>query len=349
VKTGEEEPSSPPVDVFAEAKGSSTIRVTWKSPPRQDWNGLLEGFYVGFKVTDDSFQTFSHRTVQFGSFNNTFEHFIPGLKPKTQYTIVVKAFNSAGTGPPSHDVFARTYGGDFVESPKVHAMSITTDSIALHCQLPKSLDNEVHNSINGFIVHFRPDSSSVYKEVSLEASTSNDAGFVAKDLTPNTLYHFYVTASSSRGSEGDPSPLLSLRTRSTEVKTSTVSEKDDWSQSLLYSHDLNFFIPVVAVSIIMITLIFSYAYVKKAKLSSSIPAPIADYYATLRAGDPSVFVGTTRRYVDLDPSSQGNLMSGNVRFQLNPVTPMTPNHRPLPPNPNDNRKSLIPNFYDTSN
>ena len=339
-QTGEEEPSASPVDVSAEAKGTSTIRVTWKSPPKHEWNGRLEGFYVGFKQTREPLSVYTYRTVQFGSFNVSFEHFIPGLHKKTEYTIIVKAFNSAGSGPPSHEVHVKTYGGDFVESPKVHPMAIMTDSISLHCQLPKNHNNE----ISGFIVHFRPDSSSVYKEFSLPVTQANDAGFVAKDLIPNTLYHFYVTASSTSGTEGDPSPLISLRTRSNIVATVSPNYSD------LLNSDLNLSIPVIAVSVVIVTIVFSYAYVKKAKLSAEIPPPVADYYATLRAGglvDPSqVFVGTTRRYVDLD-AGQGNLMQGNqARFQMKAFPSVTPNHRPLPPNPD--RKSVF-NFYDSSN
>jgi Down syndrome cell adhesion protein len=338
LKTGEEEPSGSPVDVFAEAKGSSTIRVTWKSPPRQDWNGLLEGFYVGFKASDEDSQTHSYRTVHFSSSNNTFEHFIPGLKPKTKYTIILKAFNSAGTGPPSQEIIARTHGGDFIEAPKIHAIAITADSISLHCQLPKSVDNDAHNTINGFIVHFRPESSSVYKEVSLQASTSNDAAFVAKDLTPNTLYHFYATVSKTGEGEGDPSSVLSLRTkRLAQPMDTKEGNTGSFFSSSISSHDINTFIPVTCIAVVAITLVVSFTCVKKAKLKAVMP-PVDYYTATLRPGVDrgSVFVGTTTRYIEQPGVMQGNNRNIRIFQQHQEMKPMMGRHRPLPD----------PNVYD---
>ncbi|CAG2180489.1 unnamed protein product, partial [Oppiella nova] len=47
--TGEEEPSAPPNDVSVESKGPTTIRVTWRAPPAEHWNGAIKGFYIGYR------------------------------------------------------------------------------------------------------------------------------------------------------------------------------------------------------------------------------------------------------------------------------------------------------------
>lgn len=57
------EPSSPPIDVTADAKGPTVIKVTWRAPPKDDWNGEIQGYYVGYKVLGSS-QQFSFRTVE---------------------------------------------------------------------------------------------------------------------------------------------------------------------------------------------------------------------------------------------------------------------------------------------
>lgn len=41
--TAEEAPTGPPQDVKVEAVDKHTLRVSWKPPPPQDWNGELQG------------------------------------------------------------------------------------------------------------------------------------------------------------------------------------------------------------------------------------------------------------------------------------------------------------------
>lgn len=41
--TAEEAPTGPPQDVKVDAVDKHTLRVTWKPPPPQDWNGELQG------------------------------------------------------------------------------------------------------------------------------------------------------------------------------------------------------------------------------------------------------------------------------------------------------------------
>ncbi|RWS21670.1 Down syndrome cell adhesion molecule-like protein, partial [Leptotrombidium deliense] len=61
--TNQEEPSVAPIDITVESKGASTIRVSWKAPPKDQWNGDLHGYYVGYRV-DGTQQPFSFITVK---------------------------------------------------------------------------------------------------------------------------------------------------------------------------------------------------------------------------------------------------------------------------------------------
>ncbi|GBM75401.1 Down syndrome cell adhesion molecule [Araneus ventricosus] len=107
--TGEEEPNGPPTDVWVEAKSSNSILVTWKPPPRELWNGELRGYFVGYKV-DGSSHPYSFKTVD-NAVNDSHEYALTNLMKSTKYNIVVKAYNSAGTGPPSQDLIAKTLDG----------------------------------------------------------------------------------------------------------------------------------------------------------------------------------------------------------------------------------------------
>src|SRR6185312_5291281 len=142
-----------------------------------------------------------------------------------------------------------------------------------------------------------------WKEIKIPLGSQSDGDFTAKDLTPNSVYHFYVTAINSFGN-GDPSSLLSIKTKNSDSLLSTAS-----SQWLDFGDDVNTFVPLVAASIIIVTVVISYSWVKKAKLQSQMP-PVDYITAALERGgamDQAVFVGTTRRYVELGETSSGNL------------------------------------------
>ena len=42
--TAEEAPSGPPSDLKVEPLDQHTLKVTWKPPPPQDWNGDIQGY-----------------------------------------------------------------------------------------------------------------------------------------------------------------------------------------------------------------------------------------------------------------------------------------------------------------
>lgn len=50
VTTLEELPSGPPLKVRGEAKSSTEIILSWDAPDRDEWNGVLLGYYVGYQM-----------------------------------------------------------------------------------------------------------------------------------------------------------------------------------------------------------------------------------------------------------------------------------------------------------
>ncbi len=93
--THEEEPDSPPIDIIVEAKGTSSLRIKWKAPPKSHWNGMLKGYYLGFRIIDieedkslDSNQLFSFKEIPFtGVHNDNYqeEYELTGLQKSTLY------------------------------------------------------------------------------------------------------------------------------------------------------------------------------------------------------------------------------------------------------------------------
>ncbi|XP_037045508.1 Down syndrome cell adhesion molecule-like protein Dscam2 isoform X1 [Bradysia coprophila] len=108
ITTLEEVPSGPPLNVRGEAKSSTEIFLIWDSPDKEDWNGNLLGYYVGYQMTasiDDvgPTQGFNFKTVEVRSHFGG-ETLLQNLNKYTQYSIVVQAYTSQGSGPPSKEI-----------------------------------------------------------------------------------------------------------------------------------------------------------------------------------------------------------------------------------------------------
>lgn len=107
-------PSGPPLNVRGEAKSSSEIFIVWDPPDKDDWNGNLLGYYVGYQMIDTTSvddvvptQGFNFKTVEvrphFGG-----ETLLQNLNKFTQYNIVVQAYTSQGSGPPSKEILVNS-------------------------------------------------------------------------------------------------------------------------------------------------------------------------------------------------------------------------------------------------
>lgn len=101
-------PSGPPLNVRGEAKSSTEIFLIWDAPDKEDWNGNLLGYYVGYQMTtavDDvgPTQGFNFKTVEVRSHFGG-ETLLQNLNKYTQYSIVVQAYTSQGSGPPSKEI-----------------------------------------------------------------------------------------------------------------------------------------------------------------------------------------------------------------------------------------------------
>lgn len=120
ITTLEEVPSGPPQNVRGEPRSSSEIFVTWDAPDKDEWNGNLLGYYVGYQMLDggptaataDSVavlptQGFNFKTVEVRSHFGG-ETLLQNLNKFTQYNIVVQAYTSQGSGPPSKEILVNS-------------------------------------------------------------------------------------------------------------------------------------------------------------------------------------------------------------------------------------------------
>jgi hypothetical protein len=71
--TAEEAPSAPPQNVKIESGDEHTLQVTWQPPPREEWNGDIQGYYIGYKLTDSQ-DPYLFETVEYSQERNHEHH-----------------------------------------------------------------------------------------------------------------------------------------------------------------------------------------------------------------------------------------------------------------------------------
>lgn len=123
------------MNVRGEPKTSTEIFVIWDAPEKDDWNGNLLGYYVGYQLLNsfapgDVAPTpeFNFKTVEIRSHFGG-EFLLQNLNKFTQYTIVVQAYTSQGSGPASKEILVTTLEdvpSQPPESPKCDVLSSTS-------------------------------------------------------------------------------------------------------------------------------------------------------------------------------------------------------------------------------
>ncbi|GBN27907.1 Down syndrome cell adhesion molecule [Araneus ventricosus] len=115
VKTEEEAPSASPREVHVHSSGAQSMKVMWKPPPKEMRNGIIMGYYVGYKISAVQ-DKFTLKKVEKSS-NEHQSTYITGLQPLTEYDIVIRAYNSAGTGPESSPIMGKTLETEPTSAP----------------------------------------------------------------------------------------------------------------------------------------------------------------------------------------------------------------------------------------
>ncbi|XP_077487055.1 cell adhesion molecule Dscam1-like isoform X7 [Amblyomma americanum] len=289
--TGEEEPEAPPVDILVEMKGPSTVYISWKAPPREHWNGHLLGYYIGYRPRDSE-SPFSYRRVEASPNNASHEYLLGGLQRGTEYGLVLRAYNSAGSGPASQEKTVRTMDGDVPEAPRLFVTAVTADSMTLRWVIRSSSD------VTGFNIHYRQDGGT-WLELPI-VNTANNT-YTLTNLHPGYVYQVYVTASNVLG-RGDPSAILLIRTESTASghESSAIENKLADDTVPIYM-DMAVMIPAGAILLAVLVILFSTCICVRKMKSTPRPVPEIMRYdpATLNTGTMM-----SQRYVEMEKMSE---------------------------------------------
>jgi len=111
-------PSMAPQSVEAVAINTSSVRITWRPPPRQHHNGVIIGYRVRYAlewtVEEDLSSEPPRDAITVMKTGSDRSCVISGLATWTAYGIWVSAFTRAGEGPNSDVIVVQTdEGGTF--------------------------------------------------------------------------------------------------------------------------------------------------------------------------------------------------------------------------------------------
>ncbi|KAF8789830.1 Down syndrome cell adhesion molecule like protein [Argiope bruennichi] len=203
ITTTEEAPSGSPRDVQVHSTGAQSMKVSWKPPPDDVTNGVIKGYYIGYRISSTS-EPYTFKQVERSTEGQQQSTYITGLQPFTKYDIVVKAFNAAGAGPKSAKITGKTLETAPPTSPVVQVVGSTKNSLDIRWEK----DPKDKSAITEYTLHYKTDDG-IWQQ---ERLSSDVEKYTLKNLRCGTRYHLYMTASNSLGT-GEPSEAVSARTK----------------------------------------------------------------------------------------------------------------------------------------
>ncbi|XP_076390065.1 Down syndrome cell adhesion molecule 1 isoform X39 [Megachile rotundata] len=203
--TAEEAPSGPPTSVRVDALDQHTLKVTWKPPPREDWNGEILGYYVGYRLSSSD-KPYMFETVDFSKEDGKEHHLqIMNLKTYTQYSVVVQAFNKVGSGPMSEERRQHTAEGVPEQPPHdTTCTTLTSQTIRVSWMSPPL--SAANGVITGYKVIYGP-SDTWYDENTKDTKITSSSETILHGLKKYTNYSMQVLAFTSGGDGVKSAPI----------------------------------------------------------------------------------------------------------------------------------------------
>ncbi|XP_033230988.1 Down syndrome cell adhesion molecule-like protein Dscam2 isoform X4 [Belonocnema kinseyi] len=203
--TAEEVPSGPPSSVRVEALDQHTLKVTWKPPTREDWNGEILGYYVGYRLSSSE-KPYMFETVEFSKEDGKEHHLqITNLKTYTQYSVVVQAFNKVGSGPMSEEKRQHTAEGVPEQPPHdTTCTTLTSQTIRVSWSSPPL--SAANGVITGYKIIYGP-SELWYDENTKDTKITSSSETILHGLKKYTNYSMQILAFTSGGDGVKSAPI----------------------------------------------------------------------------------------------------------------------------------------------
>uniref|UniRef100_T1IRM3 Down syndrome cell adhesion molecule-like protein Dscam2 n=1 Tax=Strigamia maritima TaxID=126957 RepID=T1IRM3_STRMM len=204
--TLEEAPSGTPLSVRAEATGADVVKVTWKPPKKELWNGNILGYYIGYKLHDSS-EPYSFLTVETAAKDDKeLTVRLEDLRHFTKYGVVVQAYNHMGTSPRSDEIIVLT-SEDVPSLPpeNIRCSALSSQSFQVMWEPPPS--SAVNGVLQGYKVVYRPEDE-WYDDSEVETKVTPGLGTVISGLHRFTNYSVQVMAFTRMGDGVRSDPVV---------------------------------------------------------------------------------------------------------------------------------------------
>nr|XP_034974767.1 receptor-type tyrosine-protein phosphatase S isoform X5 [Zootoca vivipara] len=214
-RTLQAKPSAPPRDVKCVSTRSTAILVSWRPPPAESQNGVLNGYSVRYRALDSE-DTEPREVTNIQATTN--QILLESLEKWTEYRITVVAHTIVGPGPESSPVIVRT-DEDVPSAPprKVEVEVLNSTAIQVFWRSP--LQNRQHGQIRGYQVHYirmeNGEASGLpqIKDVMLadaqwETDDTAEYEMIIAGLQPETAYSITVAAYTMKGDGTRSKPRL---------------------------------------------------------------------------------------------------------------------------------------------
>nr|XP_027238254.1 Down syndrome cell adhesion molecule-like protein Dscam2 [Penaeus vannamei] len=207
--TAEEAPSGAPRDLKVEAVDQNSLRVKWKPPLREEWNGDIQGYQVGYRLASSN-TSYVYETVEFSKeVGKEHQLTIKKLQVYTEYAVVVSAFNKIGQGPTTEEIRSYTAEGTPQQPPHdVTCTTLTSQTIRVSWASPPL--ETVQGVIKGYKVIYGP-SDKWYDEERKDTKITSSTETHLHGLQKYTNYSLQVLAFTS-GGEGVRSQPIHCQT-----------------------------------------------------------------------------------------------------------------------------------------
>ncbi|KAH0625838.1 hypothetical protein JD844_034149 [Phrynosoma platyrhinos] len=214
-RTLQSKPSAPPQDVKCVSTRSTAILVSWRPPPAESQNGVLEGYSIRYRALDSE-------DMELREVNNipptTNQILLESLEKWTEYRITLVAYTVVGPGPESSPVIVRT-DEDVPSAPprKVEVEVLNSTAIQVFWRSP--IRKGQHGQIRGYQVHYvrlengEANGLPQIKDVMLadaqwETDDTAEYEMVIAGLQPETAYSITVAAYTMKGDGARSKPKL---------------------------------------------------------------------------------------------------------------------------------------------
>ncbi|KAM7282338.1 Down syndrome cell adhesion molecule-like protein 1 [Ixodes scapularis] len=161
-----------------------------------------EGYYIGYRSAESN-QPYSFKTVETVT-NDTQEVTLVGLSKSSRYSVIVRAYNAIGKGPPSEALVVRTLDGDVPPPPALSLISSSDSAFKIRWAHARA----TAAPITGYTLHYKKGSGPWHH---IPVVASDDTSYTLTDLDGGATYRVYLTASNQYG-RGSGSEAIIINT-----------------------------------------------------------------------------------------------------------------------------------------